>query len=197
VRAQPTKRFVRSVLWRALDRPGTEYSTLWKTRKGLLLDGTVCRVEKKQPALISYRIRCDKKWRTNMVELKQNIGSVENKITLRVDGTEHWWANGEELPKLRGCTDVDLLSSPATNSLPIRRMSLHKGEFQRVRAAWVKFPEMSVQPLDQEYTRLGANIYRYRSASGFTTLIKVDDLGLMVSYPRFWKRSATKGSGRV
>jgi len=195
VRNQPTKRFVRSVLWQALDRPGTEYSTIWKTAKGWLLDGTICRVEKKQPALLSYRILCDKKWKTNKVELKQTIGIVEDRLTLRVDRRDHWWTDGDELPMLRGSTDVDLLSSPVTNSLPIRRLSLRKGESRWVRAAWVKLPEMSVQPLDQEYTRLGASIYRYRSASGFTTRIKVDVFGLVVNYPRFWRRSATKGSG--
>jgi len=195
VRNQPTKRFVRSVLWQALDRPGTEYSTVWKTPKGWLLDGTVCRVEKKQPALLSYRILCDKKWKTNKVELKQTIGSVEDRLTLRVDNRDRWWADGDELPRLRGCSDVDLLSSPVTNSLPIKRLNLRRGEPRWVRAAWVKLPEMSVQPLDQEYTRLGASIYRYRSASGFTTRIKVDVFGLVVNYPRFWRRSATKGSG--
>lgn len=114
------------------------------------------------------------------------------KLVLRVDNNQRWWAGERELYKLRGCVDVDLLVSPVTNTLPIRRMNLHYGESRGIRAAWVRSPKLSVQPLSQEYERLSARRYRYSSQSGFTTKIEVDDMGLVVAYPHFWGRRATE-----
>ncbi len=189
--------FVRSVIWEALDRAGTEYSTIWKTNQGWILEGVVCRVEKRLPLLFSYRIFCDKKWRTKRVDLKQSTGGAVKKMVLTVDERLHWWTGDRELNKLRGCVDVDLLVSPVTNTLPIRRLGLRNGESRGIRAAWVKSPQLTVQPLAQEYTCLNATTYRYRSESGFSTRIQVDNLGLVMLYPRFWQRRATRRCGPV
>lgn len=81
--------------------------------------------------------------------------------------------------------------TPATNTLPIRRLKLQVGSGQSVTAAWVKFPELSVQRLSQRYTRLKENTYRYESDTGFSAEIVVDDLGLVTAYPGGWRRIAT------
>lgn len=54
-------------------------------------------------------------------------------------------------------------------------------------AAWVKFPELSVQPLSQRCTRLTQNTYRYASNTGFSVEIVVDDLGLVIAHPGGWE----------
>ncbi|PYX20414.1 MAG: hypothetical protein DMG82_22420 [Acidobacteria bacterium] len=84
--------------------------------------------------------------------------------------------------------DVDLALTPATNTLPIRRLNLQVGRSESVIAAWVKFPELTVQPLSQHYTRLGKDTYRYESNTGFSAEIVVDDLGLVTTYPGGWDR---------
>jgi uncharacterized protein len=53
-----------------------------------------------------------------------------------------------------------------------------------------KFPELTVQPLSQRYTRVAQNTYRYESNTGFSAEIVVDDLGLVTDYPGGWERSA-------
>ena len=57
-------------------------------------------------------------------------------------------------------------------------------------AAWVKFSELTVQPLSQRYTRIAANTYHYESNTGFSAEIVVDDLGLVTTYSGGWKRIA-------
>jgi uncharacterized protein len=89
---------------------------------------------------------------------------------------------------VRGCDDVDLALTPATNSLPIRRLNLQVGGSESVIAAWVKFPDLTVEPLSQRYTRLAKDTYRYQSNTGFSAEIVVDDLGLVTTYPGGWER---------
>jgi hypothetical protein len=95
------------------------------------------------------------------------------------------------LPDLKGCIDVDFSLTPSTNTLPIRRLHLAVGESRELTAAWVRFPELTVEPLAQRYTRLAERRYRYESiVSGFTAELEVDDLGLVVTYEGIWQRVA-------
>jgi hypothetical protein len=97
----------------------------------------------------------------------------------------------DDLEALHGLTDVDLGFSPVTNTLPIRRLDPAIGESVAVTAAWVRFPELTIEPLPQRYTRLAERRYRYESAGGaFVAEIEVDDLGLVTTYEGGWRRSA-------
>jgi uncharacterized protein len=85
-----------------------------------------------------------------------------------------------------------LVSPPSTNTLPIRRLDLPIGRGRDVTAAWIKFPDLTLKPLRQRYTRLGENSYRYQSGAGFSANILVDELGLALDYAGGWKRLAVK-----
>jgi len=96
-----------------------------------------------------------------------------------------------EIPAVAGCLDVDLAFTPATNILPLRRLGLAVGESREMTAAWVRFPDLSVEPLAQRYTRLDERRVRYESRGGsFTADLEVDELGLVVRYPPLWERVA-------
>ena len=109
-------------------------------------------------------------------------------LSLIVESRGIWRSSGRELRELHGCEDVDLALTPATNTLPIRRLNLPVGGTESVIAAWVKIPDLEIAPLRQRYTRLTKNSYRYESDTGFTAEIVVDDLGLVTSYPGGWER---------
>jgi uncharacterized protein len=102
-----------------------------------------------------------------------------------------WYENGRENHAINGAIDIDLGWSPSTNTLPIRRLGLEigqaSGEFP---AAWVRFPDLSLQTLPQEYVRLADRQYRYSSRGGaFTANLLVDGHGLVVDYQGFWQRA--------
>jgi uncharacterized protein len=101
-----------------------------------------------------------------------------------------WCCSGQEVAEVRGCLDADLSVTPATNPLPIGRLDLGIGKSKSVTAAWVKFPELELQPLIQRYIRTAKNTHRYESDTGFSAEILVDDLGLVTSYPGGWERIA-------
>jgi hypothetical protein len=90
---------------------------------------------------------------------------------------------------VEGCVDVDLNFSPSTNTLPIRRLDLEVGQSVQLRAAWLRFPSFKIEPLEQSYTRVGANLYRYESAGGrFVASVEVDAMRLVTEYGEIWVR---------
>jgi hypothetical protein len=75
--------------------------------------------------------------------------------------------------------------------LPIRRLDPAIGEAVALTAVWVRFPELTIEPLPQRYIRLAERRYRYESAGGaFVAEIEVDDLGLVTTYEGGWRRIA-------
>jgi len=179
----------RVVVWKNLLLNGVDYCALWHTAEGWLLKGTVVVVLKDQrPMLATYEIYCDENWLTHRVQVERTIGSDVKRLALSVESRGIWRSSGQELHDIHGCDDVDLALTPATNTLPIRRLNLPVGGSESVIAAWVKFPELTVQLLSQRYTRLGKDTYRYESNTGFSAEIVVDDLRLVTSYPGGWDR---------
>jgi len=90
-----------------------------------------------------------------------------------------------------GCIDLDLNFSPSTNLLPIRRLSLTVGEEASVRAAWLRFPSFTLEPLEQIYRRTGATTYVYESAGGrFVRELIVNEAGFVTLYPGIWQAEA-------
>jgi uncharacterized protein len=179
----------RVVVWKSLLQDGRDYCGLWHTAEGWLIKGTVVGVLKDQrPMLASYEISCDENWLTHRVQVERTIGSDVKTLSLSVENRGVWRSLGQELRDIHGCNDVDLALTPATNTLPIRRLNFRVGSSESVIAAWVKFPELTVEPLSQRYTRLRKDTYRYESNTGFSAEIVVDDLGLVTTYPGGWER---------
>jgi hypothetical protein len=107
----------RAVVWNSLPIDGTDYCAL--TAEGWVLKGTVVGVLKDQhPMLANYEIYCDDNWLTHRVEVERTIGSDTKTLSLNVESRGLWRTPGQELPTLRGCNDVDLSVTPATNTLP-------------------------------------------------------------------------------
>ncbi len=186
-----TERISRTVVWRRLDGLGVEHCSLAQRADGWRIAGTAIRADG-GPLLVRYRIACDTMWRTRAVEIEAETSTGIRALRLAVDEERRWWNADAEVVAFRGCTDVDLGVTPATNSLPIRRLNLAIGETRAVTAAWIQFPELRMEPLPQHYTRLDVLRYRYESADGaFTTEIAVDDLGFVTTYAGGWERIAS------
>ena len=179
----------RVVVWKNLLFHGTDYCALWQTAEGWRLKGTVVGVlEGRQPVLANYEISYDENWLTHRVLVERTIGNEVMTLNLSVESRGVWRSSGQELQKMRGCNDVDLALTPATNTLAIRRLNLQIGSSKSLVAAWVKFPDLAVQPLSQRYSRLTKDTYSYHSDTGFSAQITVDDLGLVTAYPGGWER---------
>ena len=177
-----------SVIWRRLDRPGHESSRLTRHQNFWTLAGTAVFSNDGHPCRLDYSVTCDAAWRTLSGRVTGWIGeeTIELEVTARSDCG--WTLNGADCPQVAGCIDLDLNFSPSTNLLPIRRLSLPVGERAPVRAAWLRFPGFTLEPLEQIYYRLDATTYRYESAGGqFTAELKVDATGFVTRYGDLWE----------
>lgn len=180
-----------TILWRRVDRPGHESARLSRSVEGWTLAGTAVFAHEGQPCRLDYRIACDEAWRTRSAEVRGWVGDVDVDVTIEVDGRGGWRLNGAECPQVEGCIDVDLNFSPSTNLLPIRRLSLAVGAESEVRAAWLRFPSFTLEPLPQVYRRLSEDVYRYESAGrAFVRDLTVDAAGFIALYPGFFESGA-------
>jgi hypothetical protein len=114
------------------------------------------------------------------VELDLDNGSIRR--VLLADGTGRWnWDGDPELTDVAGSLDVDLTVTPATNTLPIRRLGLEVGQAADLRMAWVQFPGLEVIPSEQRYERLAADRWKF-STGDFQAELLVDRDGLVLDY---------------
>jgi uncharacterized protein len=107
------------------------------------------------------------------------------------DHVGQWEMDGRPAPVLDGCRDIDLGWTPATNTIPIRRLGLETGETATL-AAWVRFPELDVVANEQHYTRLAQDRWRYRSGDYDFELVTDVATGLVLAYgDDLWHAAAT------
>ena len=99
-----------------------------------------------------------------------------------------WFVDAKERDDLKACADIDLEATPATNTIPIRRIPLKVGQKMDFTAAWVRFPSLRIRRLEQSYERLGPREYLYRASSGFSAKLEVDTFGLITSYEGIWEK---------
>jgi hypothetical protein len=144
-----------------------------------------------EPCRLDYRVVCTAEWRTVRARVEGWVGARRVASEVAVDADGRWRLNGEEVPAVEGCVDVDLNFSPSTNLLPIRRLGLKIGQEGAVSAAWLRFPGFALERLEQTYRRTGERSYRYESAGGaFVRDIEVSEAGLVTRYPDFWEAVA-------
>jgi uncharacterized protein len=175
------------VLWRRLDQPGHESARLSCKEPGWHLTGTALFLHERQPCRLDYRVICDSEWRTLSGRVTGWVGDQLIHVDLSVDGARVWRLNGTECPNVSGCVDLDLNFSPSTNLLPIRRLNLAIGQAAEVKAAWLRFPSFTLEPLPQTYRRLGAATYQYVSGGGeFVRELSVNAAGFVTAYPDFF-----------
>jgi hypothetical protein len=176
------------VLWRRVDLPGHEAAQLRALGKGWRLAGVAVFLHESLPCQLDYIVTSDNAWQTTAVSVSGLVGKKAISLELRADSKRRWSVNGVGQPALLGCVDIDLSFSPATNLLPIRRLNLHVGQQGTLDAAWVRFPELSVERLDQVYRRVKNRLYRFESGGGsFKADLSVDEVGWVLNYPGQWE----------
>jgi hypothetical protein len=174
---------MRDVMWAPLAGPGLEHLQLATDRCTSVLIAT----DDGRPYSFTYHLTWDAGWHVRTVDARL-LGDESPPLQLRADGAGHWLtAQGDDMPALAGCIDVDFTASPFTNTLPIRRLGLEDGQSAQLRVAYILVPTLEIRPATQTYTRLDATHYRYESGT-FRADLPVDEDGLVLDYPGLWRR---------
>ncbi|MER7006627.1 putative glycolipid-binding domain-containing protein [Dactylosporangium sp. NPDC000555] len=190
----------RAFAWQRTDTTGGEFVTL-DDRRGLRAKGIAFASDN---TLYScrYELHTDDAWVSTRLELAVEGGGWRR--TLRMERAAGRWrvttseqgnlervlpnapfAGIEEPDRLHAVLDVDLHNSPLTDTLPVRRLGLHRaapGTVVRIEAAWVLLPSLAVLPMEQSYEVLGPRRVRYRSEN-FTADLELTDDGYVAEYP--------------
>jgi uncharacterized protein len=134
-----------------------------------------------RPARVQYEVDVDADWCTRRVEVDIEQATARTRLRIATDRRGNWSVNDEPAPELAGCLDIDIGCTPSTNTLPTRRLGLAVGEQREIRAAWLRFPELTLDAAAQSYLRLDDNTWRYRSGR-FSAELLVDDDGFVRRY---------------
>lgn len=177
-----------SILWRRLDGPGHDACRLEQGAGGWTLDGAAVFRHRDVAAKLAYEVTCDRAWRTLAGRVDGWLGAerVRLSIARTADGQ---WKGGEEIASLPpALIDLDLGFTPATNLLPLRRLSLGIGDAADAPAAWVDVQTGRLEVLAQRYERRSETAYRYEAPEvGYAALLEVTAIGFVRRYPGLWE----------
>ena len=160
------------------------------------------------PYRLDYRLDAARGWITRTLDLESSGDGWRRTLVLS-RGTDGRWAatattQGEAEPPTPGgpldgldaALDCDLMRSPLTNLMPIRRRRLDReaGELDLI-AAWVSVPDLAVYSYPQRYEHVSADrrgsVVRFVDrgpASEFVAELRLDADGLVVDYPELARR---------
>ncbi|VFR46658.1 hypothetical protein BER2_3039 [plant metagenome] len=176
--------------WEGLAFPSLEHLHVQTLAGGTIFDAVVVmQADSGQRGALRYRLHVDAAWRTRRLFI-QEVGSACS-IQLQSDGHGRWTAEGGALlPELAGAIDVDLSVSPATHTLPIRRLDLAEGASAEIHVVHVGWPGLALSKAPQRYTRLAGGRYRFESLDAdFRRDISVDADGFVRDYPDLFRRA--------
>lgn len=184
----------RDIVWEWADRPGLEHLSLDIEADGITADGAVLVALDGRAVRLRYRVRCDARWRVGeaSLALDQEDGA-RHSLYLARDAAGSWHVDGAPRPDLDGCGDIDIMASPFTNTLPIRRLAMPADAPTVIRVVYIRVPDLTVSAVDQEYTRLDPATpprrFRYRNIdNSFVAALTVDSDGVVSDYPPIWRR---------
>ena len=178
--------------WTALEWPSLEHVMVSDGQTGFRADSQLV-LALDGLATVSYRVECDTRWRVTSLMIKIASAASAKTVELAAAGDGHWFADGQAVPELDGCIDVDISCTPLTNTLPIRRLSWSPGQGRDIDVVYVSVPALDIRPARQRYTMLARNddrgeaLFRYESDS-FSADLPVDADGFVTDYPGLWRR---------
>ena len=185
---------VSDLRWRRLDLPGREEARIEQRGQGRHLTGRIEVEESGVSARLEYRIACDLAWCTRSVLVEGEAAGGPVRFALNADGAGRWTCDDRVLTEVSGALDIDLGFTPATNTLPIRRLSLAVGETAAMRAVWLRFPELRLEALEQRYTCEAERAYRYEASidgETFSARLDTDEYGRVLRYEGLWEMLAS------
>lgn len=179
----------REVIWQAEGGIGQEHLTL-SDRQGVIVADSFAIIKPgPAPLRVRYQLVLDAGWTVRGAAITtENAHGSPTVFELRTDGKGHWsTSDTTPLPQLDGCLDIDISSTPFTNTLPIRRLDLREGVTETIHVVYINVESLNVEAREQQYTRLDEKSVRYESP-GFQRDLDVDADGLVRNYPGLFTR---------
>jgi uncharacterized protein len=184
--------------WQAQDGHGLEGTRLL-LGSGLRALGRMVRLDTDAGFTASYRLFVDSDGTLRRLSVTSAVAERERHLTISRTDDGVWLLDtgsgtGGTRGDLAGAVDVDLAYSPMFNTLPIRRLNLHREPGEHVvPVVFVSLPALEVEVVDQTYRTVSAldgddhAVVEFRWGD-FTSELVVDADGLVVDYPGIARR---------
>jgi hypothetical protein len=145
-----------------------------------------------RPCALRYEVDADARWSSRGARVCGWCDTERVDVAIVAGPGGQWHFNGVEQSAVRGCVDVDLGFTPATNLLQLRRVALDIGQEATVPVAWFPFPDLTLARLEQRYRRLDQVTYEYQAPSvGYAAApLHVNEIGFVTRYPGLWELEA-------
>jgi len=147
--------------------------------------------EEHGPFRLAYHLALDDSWQLREAKLAVTTEGPARSLALQRDGQGRWRdGDGRAVAELEGCKDIDIWPTPFTNSFPIRRQPMAVGERREFLMACIFGLDLTVHAQPQAYTRLADSLYLFENLDGssFQAELPVDDAGIVVDYPKLFRR---------
>lgn len=168
-----------AVLWVKQDGAGNDACRFADAEGGYLIDGSSTDANWN---VIRYRIRARDDGTTRRVR----IGN-KSRIFIRRAPDDTWTINGTPVSDVTGAQDIALDFTPATFTLPIRRLKLGIGDETKIMVAKLDLEKLWLHPSHFVLRRTASNEYTcLNDGSGKTFLLSVDDHGIVRSSAGHW-----------
>jgi uncharacterized protein len=178
---------VETILFRRHETPGHDACRLIVGTAERRIEGTAVFTWGGMATQLAYEAVADDDWRTRYGRVRGWVGARSIDATIELHASGDWLLNGALVAGLKGCVDVDLGFTPATNLLQLRRIGLKMGEKAEVPVAWWDLESRGLSLLQQSYERRSQQSYWYEAPRfGYEALLEVAPSGFVLEYPGLW-----------
>jgi hypothetical protein len=179
--------------WQSSDGRAMESARVLLGAGGMRALGRSVHVPPDGPAFTaSYRLTVDEQGVLARLSVTSAAADRERNLTLNRTEDGYWMldtGSGGGRAEFAGALDVDLAYSPLYNSLPIRRLGLHRqsGDHE-LPMVFVSLPTLTVELVTQCYRTVSPLDEQGRSAvhfrwDDFASELAVDEQGMVLDYP--------------
>lgn len=187
----------RMLAWAGVDCLRLETARVLLGERGLRATGCMvsCRQEGIEPYSASYSLATDETGVVQRLTVRTTRAKGEQHVTLTRSEEGIWLVDhgqGAVRTNFGGALDADLEFSPLFNTLPVRRLGLHRAAAKHDLAmVFVSLPSLEVSRVAQSYrtVSLGEPTVVGVSIESFETELTVDADGLVLDYPGLARRA--------
>ncbi|MBJ3764528.1 putative glycolipid-binding domain-containing protein [Maribius pontilimi] len=172
-----------AVLWVRQEGPGNDACRFADAEGGYLIDGSSTDADLN---VLRYRIRARDDGTTRRVRI-----GAKSRIFVRRAPDDTWMLNGKPVPAVTGAKDVHFGFSPATFTLPIRRLKLGVGDEVELLVASLDLENERLDPLHVVIRRTAHDAYEWlETETGATSYLSVDAHGIVRTHKGHWSAQA-------
>lgn len=168
-----------AVLWVRQDEPGNDACRFADAQGGYLIDGSST---DPHGNILRYRIRARGDGTTRRVRI-----GAKSRIFVRRAPDDTWMLNGMPVPAVTGAKDIYFSFTPATLTLPIRRLKLGVGDEAKTPVAKLDLENERLKPLHLVFRRIANNEYEcLTTETGTRSHLSVDAQGIVRAHKGHW-----------